>query len=109
MLRLVHPAPAGKGTRPSSRRLSSALFPTADERTRIKAALTNLRRAYGGWDVLAAVMRVGVKTIEGARAGKSYAVAVLAARAAGVTVEEILSPGVRDARCCALGGRKGAR
>jgi len=110
MLRLVHPAPAGQGTRPSSVRRSPALFPTAEEQARIRTALTNLARAYGGREVLASVMGVSLGAIESTRRnGRSFAIAVLAARAAGVTVEEILSPGVREARCCALCGRKGAR
>ena len=109
MLRLVHPAPAGKGTRPSSRRRSSALFPTAEERARIRATITNLARAYGGREVLASVMGISVDTLNHVRRSVSYTTALLLARAGGIPVEEILSPGVREARSCALCGRKGAR
>ena len=107
-LRLVHPAPQGQGTRPSKGRKSPALYPTPDERARIRAAVRNLARAYGGYDVLAAVMGVSASALQTIRRKTSYAVAVLVARAAGAPVETILRPGVADAGRCALCGRKGA-
>lgn len=108
MLRLVHPAKQGQGTRTPKGRLSPALYPTPEERQRIRAAIRNLARAYGGLDVLAAVTGVARKTLVGAGQQTSYAVAVLVARAAGVPVEQILSGRPVVAGACAVCGRKGA-
>lgn len=110
MLRLVHPAPRGKETRAPKGRRSSFLFPTAEEAARVRAALRSLRRVHGTFARLAEVMGVPRGTLANITNGHnppSYAIAILAARAAGVPVEQILSPGVTDAGRCALCGRKG--
>jgi len=109
MLRLVHPAPQGQETRSSSRRKSDALTPTQEEQRRIYAALGNVARAYGGRDVLAVVMGVSRKILEGRKKPRSYAFAVLLARAARIPVEQILSGKPHEAGACALCGRKGAQ
>lgn len=111
MLRLVHPASQGKDPRPPKGCRSPALFPTPEESDRLRAALRNLRRAYGTWSCLAEVMGVPVKTLMGVigrRTPGSYGIAIRAARAGGIPVEQILSPGVAVAGRCALCGRKGA-
>lgn len=109
MLRLVHPAPQGKvSARPKGRK-SPALFPSHEERLRIHAAIRNLARAYGGFDVLGAVMGIPVKTLLRAKRQASYAIAILAARAAGIPVEQILSGKPHEVGACAVCGRKGAR
>ncbi len=110
MLRLVHPAPKGQvSSRPKGRK-SNALTPTAEEQQRIRAALRYLRIAYGGYDVLAEVMGVPAHSLaNNNHRNASYALAVLLARAAGVTVEQILRPGVAEIAKCPVCGRKGAR
>ena len=107
MLRLVHPAPAGKFPARQKGRPSDLLTPNAEEQKRIRAAIQNVARAYGGRDVLASVMGISIVTLGKKR--HSYAVAVLLARAAGVPVEQILSPGLTDVRSCSVCGRKGAK
>lgn len=110
MLRLVHPAPKGKVSAHPKGRRHPALTPTPEEQQRIKAALEYLRVAYGGYDVLANVVGVPVTMLQQAKCrGVSYALAILLARAAGVSVEQILRPGVQEAGKCPVCGRKGAR
>ena len=111
MLRLVHPAPQGKETRVPKGQRSQALSLTRDESARLRAALKNLRRAYGGWDVLAAVTGIRANTLENiayGTKGGSAAVALRVARAAAMPVEQLLSGGVVEARACPLCHRKGA-
>jgi hypothetical protein len=109
MLRLVHPAKQGKvPARPKGRR-TGALTPTAEERLRIRAFVKNLSRAYGGYDVLAEVMGVSIGTVSKLYKHASYAVAIRAARAGGITVEQVLSGQPHVVGACAVCGRKGAR
>lgn len=105
-LRLVHPAPRGQGTRPPAGRKSPHLYPTRDERRRIRAVERNIARAYGGRDVLASVMGVSPDTLNNIRRGTSYGIAVLLARAGGISVEQVLSGRPHVAGACALCGRK---
>ncbi|TKD08962.1 hypothetical protein E8A74_14360 [Polyangium fumosum] len=74
----------------------------------MRAAERNIARAYGGRAVLAAVMGVSLEAVSNIRREGSYAVAVLLARAAGITVEQVLSGRPHVAGACALCGRKGA-
>lgn len=111
MLRLVHPAREGqdplarrrKGTKPD------ALSLTPEEHRHVRAALRNTARAYGGLDVLAIVLAVPVKTlyrIGVPSRGISGTFAIRLARAAGVSVEALLSGTVADAsRCPTCGAR----
>lgn len=109
MLRLVHPAPKGQeNTRPKFVR-SDVFTPTKAEQDRIRATIRNLSRAYGGRDVLASVMKVPAHTLHNMKRTKTFALAVLLARAAGITVEQILTGKPHEAGSCALCGRKGAR
>lgn len=109
MLRLVHPRKEGK--LPARRKFTRTGFlsPTREERQRIHAALRNIARAYGGWDVLAAVIGVHQDTLQRAKKQASFAIAVLAARAAGIPVEQLLSGQPHVAGTCVVCGRKGAR
>jgi len=114
MLRLVHPRPAGQGTDPPARRKgsrSAALFLTPDETRLVRAALRNTGRAYGGQAVLATVMGIphaAVKRAAGARRRLSGTFAIRLARAAGVSVESILTGALTAAgRCPTCGHRAG--
>ncbi len=108
MLRLVHPAPKGQEKRARKPRRSGAFNANPEEQKRIHAAIRNIARAYGGRDVLAEVMGVSARTLSYRRT-RSYSFAYLLARAAGVPIEQILSPGLTDVRACSVCGRKGAR
>jgi len=109
MLRLVHPAPKGQEKSRSKERWSQALTPTHEEQQRIRAAIRNTARAYGGYDVLAAVVGLPKSSLQALCKPKSFALAVLLARAAGIPVEQVLSGKPHEAGSCALCGRKGAR
>jgi hypothetical protein len=109
MLRLVHPAPKGQvSSRPKGFK-SPALFPTKEERLRIRAAIRNAARAYGGYDVLSSVTGLPIETLQRAGRQTSFGVAVIIARAAGIPVEQVLTGKPHEAGSCALCGRKGAR
>ena len=113
MLRLVHPAPAGQDPRARKGRKSPALSLTADEKRHLAAALHNLRRAFGGWACLADAIgvREGLLTKAGAAHGPrggSPALALVVARTAGMSVEEVLTGSLNAAgRCESCGSRPG--
>lgn len=108
MLRLVHPAPKGQvSSRPKGAR-SPALTPTKEEQARIHAAIKNVARAYGGRDVLAAVMGTSLSSLV-IRTNRSYGFAYRLAQAARIPLEQLLSGKPHEAGSCALCGRKGAR
>ena len=67
----------------------------------MRAAIRNLGRAYGSYACLAEVMGVPKHSVEHAASTSrvSYKYAVLVARAAGTTVEALLSPPVAADRC----------
>jgi hypothetical protein len=108
MLRLVHPAPQGKESARQKYRRSAALTPTPEEQQRIRAAIKNISRAYGGRDALAAVMGISEVSLKLADR-KSYSFAVLLARAAGISVEQLLTGKPHEVGACPFCGRKGAR
>ena len=108
MLRLVHPAPKGQVSARRKGAKNPKLTPTHDEQARIHAAIKNLIRAYGGRDVLAAILGCAPTRLTG-RYTRSYGMAVLLARAAGIPVEQVLTGKPHEAGSCALCGRKGAR
>jgi hypothetical protein len=67
---------------------------TEDERKHVKAALAFLKRRHGTWMALARAMGLKVATVvyaAGKRGGVSAGVALRAARAAGVPMEDVLS------------------
>ncbi len=114
MLSIVKAPQEGQEKRASKpkRATSPALSLTPQESNRVRAAIRTLKRAYGGYDVLAAVMGVKAITLESIiwrRSPGSYGIAVLLARAAGVSVESLLSPLASVEVCPTCGARKGAR
>ncbi|WP_437589247.1 transcriptional regulator [Sorangium sp. So ce1000] len=83
----------GEGAPARQRRpRSPALRLTDVERMRLRAALRHLRALYGTWDCLAQVMSVSAGTIQQIASGNggSHAMALRAAKAAGVTLDQIL-------------------
>lgn len=112
MLRLVHPAPKGQETRTSKKKRFKTNFPPA-QAARIRALLRNLRTAYGSWECLAAVTGYAKTSLSSAATKPeraSYSFVVQLARAAGMTVEEVLSPRLAPVvGCCPTCGRKGAK
>ncbi|XXT22383.1 transcriptional regulator [Sorangium sp. So ce429] len=102
------PPDGGQGERvPPRRRPCLSLTPT--QRKRLRAALRNLHAAYGSWSCLAEVMGMSVWSLRGIVKGRdngSPATAQRAARAAGVTVEQLLG-GLTAADRCPTCGRSG--
>lgn len=112
MLRLLPKPGEGQGTDPPKRRKgtrSRSLSLTADEVRHMRAALKNITRAYGGRDVLALVMGVPADTLSNAMGRRpSGTFALRLARAAGVSVESILTGSFTAAgRCPTCGHRAG--
>ena len=103
MLKLIRPGDPGQDPRPRKSRPSL----TEAENARLRVVLRNLRRAFGTWKCLAAVMGVVPKALQAIAAGRfrgSFATAVFAARAAGLPVEEVLTGGLALAKHCPLCG-----
>ena len=102
-LRLVRPPEEGQATRPSPRR-SGINSLTPDERRNLRQALKNLRLRFGTWSCLAEVMGVPVSSLKKAATAPvgagSAAMALRAARAAGSTVEAVLSGKLTPAGSC---------
>ncbi len=104
MLTLVRPAPAGQPLATPARRKgahSPGLSLTADETRHARAALRNTVRAYGSASCLADAMGLPVTTVT--RAGcRSFSgtFAIRLARAAGVSVEAMLSGALNAAGRC---------
>lgn len=112
MLRLVHPAREGQD--PPARRKGykpAALTLTAEECQRVRAALRNAARAYGGRDVLATALGLPRETLHGYGVRSrtiSGTFVIRLAKAMGVSVESILSGAMADAsRCATCGHRPG--
>jgi DNA-binding phage protein len=113
MLRIVHPAREGQGTRLPKKRRSPALCLSPEEAQHLRAAIRNVARAYGGMAVLAAVIGAPVATLNNSlnkRRRPSATMALRVAKAAGMSVEAILSGQLAAAgRCAACGSRIGER
>ena len=117
MLRQVHPPPrGGQGIDPPRRRKgarSVSLLLTAEEMRHVRAAARAACRAYGGADVLAAVMGVPIQTMHGATIPSacrplSGTFAIRLAAAAGISVEAVLTGKLNAAgRCPTCGHRAG--
>lgn len=111
MLRLL--PPPGEGQDPPAERRhrgpSPSLSLTTDESRSLRATIRNAGRAYGSIACLADAMHIPVKTLyKTKRHGAALALAV--ARAAGMTVEAVISGKLSDAgRCKACGSRVGDR
>ncbi|WP_438020678.1 transcriptional regulator [Sorangium sp. So ce315] len=109
MLTLVQPPHGGQGEgAPARRRRRSipCLSLTPTQRKRLRAALRNLRAAYGSWSCLAEVMGMSVVAVEAIANGRengSPATAQRAAKAAGLTVEQLLGGLVAADRCPTCG------
>jgi DNA-binding XRE family transcriptional regulator len=105
-LRLVKPEPP----KPRGPRHNGLVF-SEDEQVRLRTALANVRRAYGGRRKLAAAMAVGENTIacaEKGRCGFSAALAVRLARLTGLSLDAILRPGLYVVGPCPTCGQGGA-
>jgi hypothetical protein len=102
------PPDGGQGERvPTRRRPCLSLTPT--QRKRLRAALRNLRKAYGSWSCLAEVMGMAVDSLKGIAYGRdsgSPGTAQRAAKAAGIPVEQLLG-GLAAADRCPTCGRSG--
>ncbi|WP_437497476.1 helix-turn-helix transcriptional regulator [Sorangium sp. So ce1099] len=106
-LYLIPPDGGQGGHAPVRRRQRLTLTPTQSKR--LRAALRNLRAAYGTWDCLADVMGVSRSTLRNivkGHDGGSLAMAMRASKAAGMPVEQILGGLVAADRCptCGRGG-----
>ncbi|WP_437484690.1 transcriptional regulator [Sorangium sp. So ce1014] len=102
------PPDGGQGGRVLTRRRRSipCLSLTPTQRKRLRAALRNLRAAYGSWSCLAEVMGMSITSVEAIANGRdsgSPATAQRAAKAAGVTVEQLLGGLVAADRCPSCG------
>ena len=113
MLRLVHPAPTGQGTDPPKRRKghhAPALSLTDEEARRVLVTLKNLRRSFGSWACLATAMGVQERTLTSVAYERKHrptgTFAVRLAKAAGVSVESILSGTITDAGSCPTCGHR---
>jgi hypothetical protein len=114
MLRLVHPAIAGKApVHPKKGVRSAALRLTDTEALRLRAALKNLKAlpTNGTWPKLAAAMGLKPELLHdiiGGRRHPSPAVALAAARAAGATVDAMLGAPSDASTCPHCGARRSA-
>lgn len=113
MLKLVHPAREGQdGGDPPRKRKRPRRIPqlTPDESRHLQTATRNLHKAFGSsWPCLSAVTGVAACTLEqigNGRSRGSVAVALFVARAAGVSVECLLSGKLTDMSKCPACGRK---
>ncbi|KYF72345.1 hypothetical protein [Sorangium cellulosum] len=96
----------GEGAPARRRRSIPCLSLTPQQRKRLRAALRNLRAAYGSWACLADVMGMSVTSVEAIANGRdagSPATAQRAAKAAGLTVEQLLGGLVAADRCPTCG------
>lgn len=99
--------------RPVSWRRSDAKPPrapelTAEESAHLKAAIRFLRIRSGGFGPLASLLKVKPDTLRNLASGRGRpgaALALRAARAAGVTVEDVLSGAFPPAGACPHCGR----
>ncbi|CAN97897.1 hypothetical protein predicted by Glimmer/Critica [Sorangium cellulosum So ce56] len=96
----------GEGAPKRRRRVSACLSLTPTQRKRLRAALRHLRAAYGSWSCLADVMDmsvIAVESIANGRANGSPATALRAAKAAGVSVDQLLGELASVQRCPTCG------
>ncbi|AUX21612.1 transcriptional regulator [Sorangium cellulosum] len=105
------PPDGGQGGRAPARRpyhRSRSLSLTDVERMRLRAAVRNLRALYGTWACLAEVMGVSAGTLQQLASGNggSHAMALRAAKAAGVSLDQILGR-LTPADRCPTCGRSG--
>jgi hypothetical protein len=110
MLRLVHPNDAGQ--HPRTRRRPPLRFAlTKEEAAHFRVVLQNLRRTYGTWRALGAEIGTTRFTLCAVAKGRMRAsgdLIILAARAARMTVEQVLSGKLDVAGRCPTCGRGSA-
>jgi hypothetical protein len=114
MLRQVHPPPrGGQTTDPPQRRKgarSASLFLTPDEARHTRAAARAAARAYGGADVLAAVLGVPIRKVREATRPNgrpmSGTFAIRLAKVAGLSVEAVITGKLGEAGRCATCGHR---
>jgi len=108
-LRLVQP----EGPKPARRKFQrSAPALTAEQQAKARAALNNLRSAYGGWAPLASVMGASVHAVKQS-AGGSVAMSgdmlIRICRAGGLSVDAMLEAKLTSSgRCAACGALRRA-
>ncbi len=110
MLRLVHLADDGQETGSSRKKFVAGFTPV--QCARIRALLRNLRQAYGSWSCLAEVTGYAETTLSSTATAPhraTYSLVFQVARAAGMTVDEALSPISSVAGACPTCGRRGAK
>jgi hypothetical protein len=80
---------------------------TPEEQAAVRRGLHVLRRRLGGWGPLAKALRVRMATLQnyGSKRAPSAAVAIRAARLAGVGVDELLTGSWPKEGACPLCGR----
>ena len=108
-LRLVKPE-TPKASRRKFQRCAPALTP--EQQAKARAALNNLRSAYGGWSPLAAVMGVSmhaVKQSAGGGAAMSGDMLIRLCRAGGLSVDAMLEAKLTSSgRCPSCGALRRA-
>jgi hypothetical protein len=107
MLRLVHPNDGGQAPRPR-RRPPLRFNLTKDEAAHFRVVLQNLCRVYGTWLALGTKLGACHSTLWRVARGKkrpSGDIIILAARAARMTVEQVLSGKLDVAGRCPTCGR----
>ncbi|WP_437589315.1 transcriptional regulator [Sorangium sp. So ce1000] len=110
---LLPPPTGGQGEgAPKRRRLCVTRSLSEVERKRLRAALRNLRTAYGSWSCVGEIMGMRARTLRAIvagtyagspctamRAARAARAAMRAARAAGTTVERLLGRPVAADKC----------
>jgi hypothetical protein len=94
------------------KRARASLDLSAAEQANVKAALRALRKHLGGWAPVASALACTHKTVEhsvGAQGRPSGAMAIRVARAAGVTVEDVLTGAFPKHGACPRCGWLGER
>lgn len=105
-LRLVHPTPKLPQKTKHSRHENDVF--TTEQQARLRCALGNVRRAYGGRRRLAAAIGCSQPALycaEKGPGGFSAALAIRLARLTGLSLDAILRPGLYVAGPCPTCGR----
>ena len=110
-LRLLPQPGAGQDPPKRRKRPSDALVLSDEEVRHVRQALRNLAFALGGNDVTAHVLGIAVKSITSAKNSPKHrpsgTLAIRIAKAAGVSVESILTGAIAITARCPTCGRRG--
>lgn len=110
-LRLLPKPGAGQDPPKRRKRPSAALILSDEEVRHVRQALKNLAFALGGNDVTAQVLGISKNSVNGAKNGPKHrpsgTLAIRIAKAAGVSVESILTGAVTLTGRCPTCGRRG--